>query len=144
LTDHKLSIFSDTTKPTGPRRHERRLVLGCDGPCNVNIAIVVAYYEDDPATLDAMVRAAQATHGIAVIRWTGVEIRNLRLALRLSVRAFAAQLGVSDRMVSKWEAAGNKTRPRPFDQEALDTLLARAPAEARARFYSIVPLPRPD
>jgi transcriptional regulator with XRE-family HTH domain len=39
-----------------------------------------------------------------VTTWTGVESRALREALRLSVREFAARLGVSDRMVSKWGA----------------------------------------
>ncbi|MGH3433573.1 MAG: hypothetical protein ACRDQB_12135 [Thermocrispum sp.] len=31
----------------------------------------------------------------------------------MSVREFAQHLGVSDRMVSKWEAAGGQIRPRP-------------------------------
>ena len=36
--------------------------------------------------------------------WTGQEVRILREASRMSVRAFAAHLGVSGRMVSKWGA----------------------------------------
>ena len=39
-----------------------------------------------------------------VLQWTGREVRALREARRMSVREFAAHLGVSDRMVSKWEA----------------------------------------
>src|SRR5215475_10691252 len=66
--------------------------------------------------------------------WTGREVRALREARRMSVREFAAHLGVSDRMVSKWEAGGLTIRPRPINQAALDTSLARASAEIRARF----------
>ena len=52
----------------------------------------------------------------------------------MSVREFAAHLGVSDRMVSKWEAGGSTIRPRPVNQAALDTSLARAAVDVRARF----------
>lgn len=52
----------------------------------------------------------------------------------MSIREFAEQLGVSDRMVSKWEAAGEQIRPRPVNQAALDTLLARAAPDVLARF----------
>jgi hypothetical protein len=49
----------------------------------------------------------------------------------MSVRDFAKYLGVSDRMVSKWETGGEAIIPRPVNQAALDTCLARAPAEVR-------------
>jgi formylglycine-generating enzyme required for sulfatase activity len=52
----------------------------------------------------------------------------------MSVREFASHLGVSDRMVSKWEAGGHTIRPRPVNQAALDTSLARSGAEVKARF----------
>ncbi len=55
----------------------------------------------------------------------------------MSVREFAAHLGVSDRMVSKWEAGGEGIRPRPLNQSALDTSLALAGAEVRNRFAHI-------
>lgn len=45
-----------------------------------------------------------------VWQWNGSTARVLREAYRLSVRAFAAKLGISDRMVSKWEAGGAQTR----------------------------------
>ncbi len=67
--------------------------------------------------------------------WTGREVRALREARRMSVREFAAHLGVSDRMVSKWEAGGSTIRPRPVNQAALDTSLSRAGAEVKARFH---------
>ena len=70
----------------------------------------------------------------AVRRWTGREARLLRQALRLSVRAFAEHLGVAARTVSKWEAAGRLTCPRPDTQAILDTALGRADASARQRF----------
>ncbi|MGH3468647.1 MAG: helix-turn-helix domain-containing protein, partial [Thermocrispum sp.] len=55
-----------------------------------------------------------------VRHWTGREVRALRAAQRMSIREFAAHLGVSDRMVSKWEAAGEHFQPRPMNQAALD------------------------
>ncbi len=69
-----------------------------------------------------------------VPQWSGREVRALRAARRMSVREFAAHLGVSDRMVSKWEAGGEAMRPRPHNQAALDTSLAMANSEARTRF----------
>ncbi|MGH4011611.1 MAG: NB-ARC domain-containing protein [Pseudonocardiaceae bacterium] len=41
-------------------------------------------------------------------RWSGRETRALREALRMSVRTFAAHLGISDRTVPKWEAGGEQ------------------------------------
>lgn len=55
----------------------------------------------------------------------------------MSVREFAAHLGVSDRMVSKWEAGGEAIRPRPLNQAALDTSLALASADVKSRFTHI-------
>jgi len=74
---------------------------------------------------------------VAVTQWSGREAKALRLARRMSVSAFAAHLGVSDRMVAKWEAAGDRMHPRTANQAALDTSLATAPPEARARFCQL-------
>jgi len=63
----------------------------------------------------------------------------LREALRLSVRGFAAYLGVNERTVTKWEAGGAAVHPRPELQAALDTALQRASGEAVARFESAAP-----
>jgi hypothetical protein len=73
-----------------------------------------------------------------IVQWTGREIRALRLSRRMSVRAFAAHLGVSDRMVSKWESGGEAIRPRSVNQAALDTSLATCNPESRARFERLV------
>jgi hypothetical protein len=67
-------------------------------------------------------------------RWTGREAKLLREALRLSVRDFAAHLGVGVRTVNKWEARQADITPLPYMQEVLDTALARASDEAKARF----------
>lgn len=72
-----------------------------------------------------------------VPQWTGREIRALRAARRMSVRAFASHLGVSDRMVSKWEAAGEAIRPRTVNQAALDTSLATCGPATRVRFEQL-------
>ena len=71
---------------------------------------------------------------ITLQKWTGREAHALRVAIRMSVRDFAAYLGVSDRAVSKWEAGGENTVPRPDSQAMLDTALERASAEAGGRF----------
>jgi len=72
-----------------------------------------------------------------VSSWTGVEARALRIAMRASVRAFAAYLGVAIRTVSKWESGGAVHVPRPDTQSLLDTALARADADVRARFTQL-------
>lgn len=67
--------------------------------------------------------------------WTGAEARLLRtVALRLSVRDFARLMGIPARTVSKWEQAGSNREPRPHMQAMLDTALARADDDAKARF----------
>ncbi|MFI6226449.1 DUF5919 domain-containing protein [Micromonospora echinospora] len=71
-----------------------------------------------------------------VQRWTGRETRMLRQALRMSIRDFAAHLGVAERTVSKWEAGNGTVQPRPEMQSALDTAFDNAPGDARQRFMS--------
>ena len=69
-----------------------------------------------------------------VDRWTGREAKLLREALRLSIRDFAARLGIGVRTVNKWEARQADITPLPHMQEVLDTALARASDEAKTRF----------
>ena len=69
-----------------------------------------------------------------VQRWTGAETKALRQAMRLSIRAFAAHLGVDARTVNKWEARGNTITLLPDTQSLLDTALDRAPEEVKIRF----------
>lgn len=69
-----------------------------------------------------------------VQQWTGIEVRALRDAKRMSLKDFAAHLGVSERMISKWEAGRDNIRPRPVNQAALDTCLARSDVDTQARF----------
>ena len=70
----------------------------------------------------------------SVARWTGREAKALRHALRLSIRDFAASLGIGVRTVTKWEALGADTTPRPHMQAVLDTTLTQADADAKLRF----------
>src|SRR5690606_25483909 len=70
--------------------------------------------------------------------WTGAEVRALRTAKRMSLREFAAHLGVSERMLSKWEAGRENSEPRPVNQAALDTCLTRSDPDAQARFTHLV------
>lgn len=62
----------------------------------------------------------------------------MREARRMTLREFAAHLGVSDRMVSKWEAGRERICPRPVNQAALDTSLARAGIDVQERFSLLV------
>jgi DNA-binding transcriptional regulator YiaG len=69
-----------------------------------------------------------------VPHWTGAQTKALRQAMRLSIRAFAAHLGVDTRTVNKWEAQGNTITLLPDNQALLDTALARAPEDVKTRF----------
>jgi formylglycine-generating enzyme required for sulfatase activity len=71
---------------------------------------------------------------ITVQRWTGRESRALREAKRMSLRDFAGHLGVSERLISKWEAEGENIIPRPVNQQALDSSLEASSPEVKARF----------
>lgn len=71
---------------------------------------------------------------ITVTDWTVTEIHALRQARRMSVREFAAHLGVSDRAVSNWENTTKPVRPRNVSQALLDTSLHHAPPPVRQRF----------
>lgn len=73
-----------------------------------------------------------------VRHWTGREARALRQALRMSVRVFAAHLGVGARTVSKWEQLGQTTQPRPDTQAILDTALDHAEPAEQKRFHVLL------
>ncbi|WP_406267705.1 XRE family transcriptional regulator [Nocardia sp. NBC_00881] len=62
----------------------------------------------------------------------------------MSIREFAAHLGVHERLVSKWEAGGVRVHPRPINQAALDTSLARSDDVVRARFAAMIDEPVVD
>lgn len=73
-----------------------------------------------------------------VKRWTGAEVKALRAARRMSLLDFAAHLGITPRVVSKWEFGGINIVPRPINQANLDTSLARLTDTERARFVAFV------
>jgi len=66
--------------------------------------------------------------------WTGAETKALRQAMRLSIRAFAAYLGIDARTVNKWEARHTTITLRPHTQELMDTALQQAPEDVQTRF----------
>lgn len=70
--------------------------------------------------------------------WTGREARQLREALRLSQREFAATLGIALRTVAQWDRVGVGITPRPEFQRILDVALQRAPDDAVHRFENAV------
>jgi DNA-binding transcriptional regulator YiaG len=71
---------------------------------------------------------------VTVQCWTGAETKALRQAMRLSIRAFAAHLGIDARTVNKWEARRGTITLRPDTQALMDTALERAPEEVKTRF----------
>ncbi|MER7843510.1 hypothetical protein ABTZ03_06115 [Kitasatospora sp. NPDC096077] len=74
----------------------------------------------------------------AVIVWTGLEAKALRVACRKSVRDFAALLGMSVRAVTNWERLGAGTQPRPDTQAIFDTVLRQCDPGSRIRFETLV------
>jgi len=73
-----------------------------------------------------------------VARWTGREAAALRLARRMSVRAYAARLGVTAATVSNWHSRAEHARLRTATQQMLDIDLAQAPVDVRERFRAIL------
>jgi transcriptional regulator with XRE-family HTH domain len=96
----------------------------------MNPLVPVPFHQAREALL---VRPQMATSAL-VPTWTGVEVRLLRAAKRMSVREFAAYVGVSARMVGRWEAGGADVVPRAFNQQSLDICLDRCAVEERGRF----------
>ncbi|MGQ4620048.1 SUMF1/EgtB/PvdO family nonheme iron enzyme [Nocardia sp. R7R-8] len=76
---------------------------------------------------------------ISLVRpWTGTEVRSLREARRMTLKEFAAHLGVQERTISKWEAGAANVTPKPVNQPALDTSLSRLTADEQTRFINTV------
>ncbi len=73
-----------------------------------------------------------------VARWTGREAAALRLARRMSVRAYAARLGVTVATVANWHSRAERARLRMATQQMLDIDLAQAPADVHERFRAIL------
>lgn len=73
-----------------------------------------------------------------VCRWTGLEAKALRAALRMTMHEFADYLGAGMRTVAKWEARGSDIQPLPQTQAILDTALAKASSDVQARFAAAV------
>ncbi|MFH9663348.1 SUMF1/EgtB/PvdO family nonheme iron enzyme [Streptomyces sp. NPDC017248] len=73
-----------------------------------------------------------------VARWTGREVLAFRTALRKNGRDFAAEVGVSHRMLVRWETRGATLTPRALYQGALDTMLATAGSEVQERFATLI------
>lgn len=73
-----------------------------------------------------------------VTQWTGREIKAFRAAIRMSLLEFSHKLGVSDRIVNRWETGGVDSIPRMVNQAALDTLLAQADPDVHGRFVGLL------
>lgn len=73
-----------------------------------------------------------------VTRWTGRETKALREALRMTTIDLGDKLGVSDRIVARWEAQSVEASIRPVNQAALDTLLAISDRDVHGRFAGLL------
>ncbi|MBP2323789.1 transcriptional regulator with XRE-family HTH domain [Kibdelosporangium banguiense] len=69
-----------------------------------------------------------------VQRWTGLETKALRQAMRLSIRDFATHLDVGVRTVARWESRGAGIELAPDSQGLLDTAFARVSEDVKQRF----------
>ena len=70
--------------------------------------------------------------------WTGRQAAALRHAHRMSIRAYAAHLGVTISTVSNWDSRGEHARLRTETQQLLDIDLKRASGEVRERFAALL------
>jgi hypothetical protein len=70
--------------------------------------------------------------------WTGLEATLLRLARRMTVRAFANHLGITSRMVTKWSTGGRSLQPRLEYQALLDESFRRCTEGERERFVRLL------
>ena len=73
-----------------------------------------------------------------VTRWTGRETKALRQALRMTTAELGHKLGVSDRIVARWESHNGDSSIRPVNQAALDTLLAISDRDVHGRFAGLL------
>jgi transcriptional regulator with XRE-family HTH domain len=72
-----------------------------------------------------------------IASWTGRHADALRQALRMTNESFAEHLGVAVRTVAYWRKRPAMV-PLPAIQEALDTVLERAPDRAKAQFALLI------
>lgn len=72
-----------------------------------------------------------------VDHWTGQEAKALRAAKRMSLEAFAAHLGISERTLSTWESRGQSITIRAVNQAALDTSLRVSAPDVHERFVRL-------
>lgn len=70
------------------------------------------------------------------LSWSGLEVRALREALRETRVGFCEVTGVHFDTLRKWERRGSTLVLRPVNAAILDTTLARATQDQRARFES--------
>jgi tetratricopeptide (TPR) repeat protein len=75
---------------------------------------------------------------VVVQIWTGREASVLRHARRMSVRAYAAHLGLAVATVSNWDSRGRQARLNTETQQLLDIDLDRAPDDVRQRFAAAI------
>jgi transcriptional regulator with XRE-family HTH domain len=86
---------------------------------------------EPPATPGVARRADDVASRVDVPLWTARDVWALRQALRFGRGEFGKYLGVSLKLISRWEAG---ILPNPFQQGLLDTALSRLDAAMQGRF----------
>lgn len=71
---------------------------------------------------------------MTIIKWSGLEVAALRIALRDTQVQFADRIGCSLESVSKWERRGTDITLGPKYSECMDTTCRRLDDEQHARF----------
>lgn len=92
-------------------------------------------------TAEAECRRECGCTPMVVGRWTGREVRALREALRMSVRAFADHLGVTTATVSRWEHRRALAPPTLAAQSVLDQALTLIDTDSKTRFRLLLTSP---
>ncbi|WP_218024457.1 hypothetical protein [Nocardia lijiangensis] len=72
------------------------------------------------------------------LTWTGAEATALREALGLTQQRFSSKAGIGSSTVKKWAHLGSSITLTEHSAEIMETLLARATPEQRARFAAAV------
>ncbi|MFQ6397932.1 helix-turn-helix domain-containing protein [Nocardia sp. KC 131] len=72
------------------------------------------------------------------VKWTGTEATALREALGLTQKRFAARAGIAKSTVTKWRHLGDAIELGDKCTGIMETMLARATPEQRARFITAV------
>jgi len=86
-----------------------------------------------------LIVSADSVYWLSIVAgWTGEKAALLRYLVRQTTRGFAKVLGITDRMVSKWESNGGIMKPRASSCDKLDRLFLQLPEPEREAFWRVL------